>query len=192
MKTNDVLVLNRSWIPIHIVDWKKAMSLIYTENAHAICKEFLSYTYGDWINFSIKADDYNKVRTTSTAIAIPEIIVLTNYNSIPKRDIKFSRQTVFERDKFICQYCGQTFNVKELTMDHIIPKSQGGKSSWLNIVSCCVPCNSRKANRTPVQAGMKLIHSPQEPRWLNPITKLHGKVHICKSWNHFMDRMGSI
>lgn len=191
MKFNDVLILNKSWIPLHIVDYKKAMSLIYTENAHALDMEFLSYTFADWLAFSIKnAYDYKHVRTINYKIAIPEIIVLTNYNSIPKRDIKFSRQTVFERDKQICQYCGGKFTMDELTMDHVIPKSHGGKSSWANIVACCSPCNHKKANRTPVQANMHLIHQPVEPKWTSPFTKLGGKMQVCKSWNHFLERMG--
>ena len=190
MKKNDILVLNRVWVPLHIIEWKKAMSLIYTENARPLSKDFISYTYSDWLDFSIRnAEEYNKISTSNYKIAIPEIIVLTNYDNIPKREIKYSRQTVFERDRFICQYCGIEFPIKELTIDHVVPRSKGGKSTWDNSVSCCKKCNHDKSDRTLAQAGMKLIHKPIHPSWVSPMTKLSAKVHTCKSWNHFMDRV---
>jgi 5-methylcytosine-specific restriction endonuclease McrA len=123
------------------------------------------------------------------AIAIPEIIVLMKYNKLPTRDVKYSRENVFHRDHYTCQYCGNVFHVKELTVDHILPRDLGGRTLWNNITTACKPCNNKKANKTPEKAGMVLLHKPTKPQWLNPITNARGKTSICKSWLRFMDRV---
>lgn len=189
-KLHDVLVLNRSWLPIHIVDYKKAMSLIYQEHAHSLDAEFLAYSYPDWVAYSISnAGNFKKIRTVSYEIAVPEIVVLTRYNSLPDRDVKFSRENVFTRDKYICQYCGGKFTRQELTVDHVIPKKHGGTTKWVNIVACCISCNRKKADRSPEQAGMRLLKIPVQPRWVSPLYTMKTKVHVCKGWVHFMDRI---
>jgi 5-methylcytosine-specific restriction endonuclease McrA len=123
------------------------------------------------------------------AIAIPEIMVLIKYNRLPTRDVKFSRENVFHRDKHTCLYCGQVFPIMSLTIDHIHPKSKGGKTTWDNVASACKPCNNYKDNKTLAEAGMKLTKKPVKPTWLNPITGSRGKAQICVSWKKFMDRI---
>lgn len=203
MKFHDTLVLNKHWIPIHVITWKKSMSLIYQESAHALDRDYINYTFKDWLEFSLKnAENYMKVHTPSLAIAVPEIIVLTKYDKLPARDVKYSRENVLHRDKYRCQYCGikvgdqiktdivfQTLHVKDLTIDHVIPRSKGGNSTWPNVVTCCRACNSIKADRTPVQAGMRLIRNPVKPQWLNPVTNARGRTQICVSWRKFMDKI---
>lgn len=189
-KKHDLLVLNKNWVPIAIVEWKKAMSYLYKNEVHALDRDFIAYAYNDWVDFSIKnAEDYAKVHTVRYAIAIPEIIVLTKFDRLPDREIKFHRENVFHRDKFRCQYCGITFPTSQLTIDHIIPKGVGGKSNWNNVCAACKPCNNFKAMRTPEQAGMKLIHKPVKPNWLSPMTNMRGRAYICKSWTKFMDKI---
>lgn len=189
-KPHDTLVLNKAWIPIHIISWKKGMSLIYQNHAHPLDRDYIAYSFEDWLDFSIKnGADYAKVHTVNYGIAVPEIVVLTKYDKLPARDVKFSRENVFHRDKYRCQYCGIQLHVKELTIDHIIPKAQGGRSVWTNVCACCKPCNNKKADRTPEKAGMKLIKHVVKPSWLNPITNAKGKTHICVSWKKFMDRI---
>jgi len=190
MKFNDILVLNKVWIPVHIVDYKKAMSLIYQEHAHSLDRDFIAYGYKDWLDFTIRnAETYQKVHTANYAIALPEIIVLTMYDRLPQRDVKYSRENVFMRDKNKCQYCGTHHPNKELTIDHVIPKALGGKSIWSNVVACCKTCNGRKADKRMEHCGMTLIHKPVEPRWFNPLTRFAGKEHPCKSWKKFMQRV---
>lgn len=189
-KLHDVLVLNKAWIPIHIVCWKKSMSLIYQDHAHSLDREFIAYDFKNWLEYSTKnADDYAKVHSANWTIAIPEIIVLTKYDKLPARDVKYSRENIFHRDHYKCQYCGQVFPAKQLTVEHVIPKHHGGKAVWNNIVSACSPCNNKKANRTPEQAHMRLLKKPTKPSWLNPLTNARGKTQICVSWKKFMDRV---
>lgn len=164
------------------------MSLIFQKHANALDREYnVYYGFDEWVDFSIKnADDYIKVHTSRYAIAIPEIIVLTIYDKLPNKDIKYSRQTVFERDNCRCQYCGKTFDRKVLEVEHVFPRALGGKTEWTNIVTACRPCNSRKANRTPEQAGMRLLKKPTKPKWLSPMHKISNPDNTCQSWKHFM------
>ena len=189
-KLNDVLVLNRNWVALHIINWRKAISLIYQDAAHALDKDYISYTYNDWQSFSTaNAEDYAKISTVSYSVAIPEIVVLTKYDRLPTRDVKFSRENILHRDKYKCQYCGGEFTVKELTVDHINPRCLGGKNTWENLVACCKDCNTKKADKSLAQVGMRLIKKPIKPNWLNPITNARVKAHICKSWSKFLGRM---
>jgi 5-methylcytosine-specific restriction endonuclease McrA len=188
MKTKkpDVLVLNRSYIAIHIIDWKKAMSLIFQGAARPLDRDFITYEYADWLDFSSMTQEYPTVATVNKHIAVPEIIVLKKYDRLPQRDVKYSRQTLFQRDKYRCGYCGGVFEKKQLTVDHIVPRAHGGKSNWTNTISACVPCNSQKADRTPEAAGMPLKFKPKRPRWLSPLADIKPN-HPCKSWLRFTD-----
>ena len=187
MKKPDVLVLNRSYIPIHIIEWGKAMSLIFQETSRPLDRDLLTYTYADWLAFSCNNADYPMVRTIKYAVAVPEIIVLRDYDRLPIRDVKYSRQTLFQRDHFKCAYCGEHFDRKTLTVDHIMPRDRGGKTTWENTITACKPCNMKKGNHTLAQAGLKLLYHPRKPKWISPISGLK-KEHPCKSWLKFLDR----
>jgi 5-methylcytosine-specific restriction endonuclease McrA len=187
-KKPDVLVLNKSYVAIHIVDWKKAMSLICQDSARPMDRDFVSYSFADWMLFSdTNKNDYPTAGTVNRKIAIPEIIVLRKYDKLPSRDVKYSRQTLFERDHFTCGYCGKIFDKKELTVDHIVPRSQGGTTTWKNTITACFPCNSTKADKTPEQAKMKLKFKPGKPVWFSPLNDIKPD-HPCKSWVHFSGR----
>lgn len=189
-KPHDTLVLNKHWIPVHVITWKKGMSLIYKDDAHSLDRDYIAYSFQDWLEFSKQNHaHYAVVHTPSVAIAIPEIIVLKKYDKLPERDVKFSRENILNRDKNKCQYCGKICTQKELTIDHIIPRSQGGRNTWQNLVACCKPCNAFKANRRPEEIGLRLIHKPVKPKWINPITHTKGKANLCVSWRKFMDRV---
>jgi len=190
-KQYDTLVLNKLYIPIHIITWKRALSLLYQDHAHSLDKDFIPYDYKNWLELSRTLDgEYKLVNTVSYRVAVPDILTLTRYDRLPKRDVKFSRENVFARDNFICQYCGKKFKKKDLTVDHIIPKCFGGKGTWDNIVTACNKCNSRKDNKTPEQVGMKLIHQPKEPRWFSPLYKLSQKPNMRPGWEKFLKAVG--
>lgn len=199
MKHHDVLVLNKNYAPVHIITWQKCMCLLMKDHAHALDREFLAYTFDDWAKFSRKClSDYEKVNSVSCSIAIPEIIVLLYYNRLPMREVKFSRQSVFARDKYICQYCKKMFGKDDLTIDHILPRSKGGLTVWDNIVTCCMDCNARKADRTLLEVRERypqdgnrwyLPRKPIKPKWVNPVSNHASKVHICKTWEHFMKKI---
>ena len=181
IKKYDVLCLNRAYIPVHIISWDKAISLIYQEKVRALDREYISYGLQDWLNFTAaNAEEYYKVKSVNYAIALPEIIVSVTFNSLPSRQVKYTRQSA---------YCGKTFKMKDLTVDHIIPKGQGGKTEWSNVITSCFPCNQHKANRTPVQAKMPLLFRPHKPAWCSPLQHVNIETHPCKSWKHFMKRI---
>lgn len=186
-KKPDVLVLNRNFTPIHIISWQKAMSLLIQESARAIDDEYIVYEFNDWLVFSELDTRYPKVLTVKHKISLPEIIVLKFYDKLPYRDVKYSRQTLFQRDNYTCAYCGNQFPRSELTVDHITPRVYGGKTCWMNTVSSCMHCNSRKAGRTPEEANMPLLIKPKKPKWISPLSKIT-KEHPCKSWTRFLDK----
>ena len=191
-KRHDVLVLNRAWVPIHITKWQDAMSLVFCERVHSLDKELLAYTYKDWLEFSrVNAHDYNVISTIRGPIALPEIIVSTTFDRLPDRKVKYTRSNVFHRDKNRCAYCGKQFKQEELTIDHIKPREHGGLSVWQNVVASCFPCNQKKRNRTPEQANMKLKIKPHMPRWVDPLQNVNVRIHPCKSWGKFYDRVST-
>ena len=190
-KRHDVLCLNRQFCPLHILEWDKAISLIYQEKAKALDKDYISYSYKDWLTFSQTMDshEFYKINSINYSVALPEIIHSVSFSRLPSRQVKYSRQSVFARDGFICGYCGNKFKSKELTVDHITPRALGGKTEWNNVISCCFTCNQMKADKTPKQAGMPLIFKPHKPGWLGPLQSINIDTHPCKSWKHFMKRV---
>lgn len=193
-KLPDVLVLNKSYAAIHIIDWRKAISLVYQDAARAMDHEYVVYEFNDWLKFSDKfCGKLPTVETTSRKIVVPEIIVLKKYDKLPIRDVKYSRQSLFQRDNNKCGYCGGVFPRKELTIDHIIPKSKGGKTTWDNTVAACFKCNSRKADKTVEEAGMNLQFKAKKPKWYIPFDALntYKSVHVPAAWSQFLGVISS-
>jgi 5-methylcytosine-specific restriction endonuclease McrA len=126
------------------------------------------------------------VRTPRTTIRLPRVILLTYFDRLPAKELKLTRNNVFERDGNHCQYCGRTFPREELNLDHVIPRDQGGKTTWENIVCSCIRCNSRKANRLPHEASMRLIRKPVRPKWRPVISLVLGNQER-ERWKDFLD-----
>jgi 5-methylcytosine-specific restriction endonuclease McrA len=186
MLNESVLVLNRSWIAVQIADARRAISLLYRGYAKVVSPvDFSTYDFDDWKELSETAEDYC-IHTVDFKIKVPDVIVLTLFNGVHRREIKFSRRNIFERDKNMCQYCSRQFKKTELTLDHIIPRSSGGRSTWENLVLACVPCNVRKGSRLPDDAGMPLIRQPRKPRWV-PYTGENLSSARKPSWQRFVD-----
>jgi len=188
--TSDVLVLNKQFLPIQIADWKQVMSLLFQGHAEAVDANYQTYGYEDWVELSkAMADNPAGFKHTPTLrIAIPEVIRLTRYESMPTSEVKFTRSNVYEHFKNKCSYCGNKFSTKDLNLDHVIPSSRGGRTNWENIVLACIPCNSRKACRTPEEAGMKLLVAPVRPKFKGPaqlLMKIPFKTQ--QSWKNFID-----
>ncbi len=173
-----VLVLNRVWVAIRVTDARKAFSLMMRDAAQAVRADDESYSSHDfesWTDLSLALsapdqhsrapghDGYEWVRTVRSQIAVPRIIRLCRYDRLPKQDIKLSRRNIFARDSHRCQYCGDHYPHAQLSLDHVVPRSQGGPSSWENLVCCCRRCNAHKGGRTPAQARMKLVGRPIKP-----------------------------
>jgi 5-methylcytosine-specific restriction endonuclease McrA len=157
-----VLVLNRNYQPVHVTSVKRAFSLLYQGVAKAIDEQYKLYEFADWAALSATQDC---ITTVNRTIRIPRVLVLSAYEYLPKGRVRFSRLNIYARDQDTCQYCARTLPRSELNLDHVNPRSQGGKTTWENVVCSCVPCNLKKGGRTPEQAGMRLLRKPFRPRW---------------------------
>lgn len=185
-----VLVLNRLWQAVNVCTVERALTLLFMGHAQVVDPDdgnFNTYSFREWCDFaSGEAQAGERVHTVSVRIRIPKIILLMFFDRMPNKDVKFTRQNVFERDKNTCQYCGKKFERKDLNIDHVVPRQHGGLTTWTNVVCSCIPCNSRKANRTPEQAGIQLIRRPKKPRWRPFLEIQFSKAHD-HSWRHFLD-----
>lgn len=187
-----VLVLNKGWQPIGTVTLQRAIIMLFStyiennkEKPKATIIEPGTYqemTWEMWSELKPAATD-EVIHTANVAFRIPEIILLKRYEKLPQPKVHFSRRTLYKRDNYTCQYCGKKPGSEELTVEHVIPKAQGGQTTWENTVLACVDCNRKKANRTPKQAGMKLLSVPKKPKaamfkcdFLKPV----------KSWEAFL------
>lgn len=178
------LVLNRSWMAVTTTTVRRALSLVYQEAARFICPDsYETHDFDSWAELAVARDE-PCIRTVSRQFRVPEVIVLTIYDGMPKRRVAFSRRNLYRRDGFSCQYCGAQPGSEELTIDHVVPRSQGGRTTWANCVLACVRCNMRKANRSLVQAGLRLRHVPKEPRWSWDVEISVGVRRA--SWEHFL------
>lgn len=159
-----VLVLNRSYLPVHITSVRRAFSLLYQGVAHAVDDQYQTFDFATWSDLSASEHD-ETVGLVNRAIRVPRVILLLAYDRIPRRHVRFSRFNIYTRDRNTCQYCGTPYPRAELNLDHVVPRSQGGTSRWENIVCSCHKCNRRKGGRTPDQAGMRLMRPPRRPEW---------------------------
>jgi 5-methylcytosine-specific restriction endonuclease McrA len=167
MLEGSVLVLNRSWAAVHISPVRRALTLLYVGAARAVHpRDYSLYDFDNWVVLSQDGLGGRYIHTTTTRIRVPEVILLSVFNGFVHHEVRFSRQSVFERDKCVCQYCGRQFPKAQLTIDHVLPQSRGGGDTWENLVLACLECNIRKGNRTPDEAGMPLLRRPHKPAWM--------------------------
>jgi len=144
--TTQTLVLSQGYAPVKVVPWQRAMTLLFLGKVEVI-------------------EEYDEeVHSVHIVFKMPAVVRLLSAFKRHKKPTKFSRINIYGRDKYRCQYCGERVSLSNGTYDHVTPRSQGGTTVWSNIVTCCEPCNSRKANRTPEQAGMRLRNKPIQPK----------------------------
>jgi len=190
-----VLVLNKLFMAIHIISVRRAFCLLCKDLAEVVAHEdgqFTTYDFATWRevseyrakNFREADDDW--VRTSTSEIQVPRVIRLLDFEKLPKQTVKFNRRNIFARDNNQCQYCGRRFPTSELSLDHVIPRSQGGQSTWENIVCACVRCNVRKGGRTPKQAHLSLIRKPEKPK-RSPLLNLKLTHRKYQSWKSFLE-----
>jgi 5-methylcytosine-specific restriction endonuclease McrA len=139
-----VLVLNASYEPIHICTARRAITMVL--KGAAVVEECSACV----------------IRTPRVAIPVPSVVRLRVYRRMPRVSRAVSRKGILLRDAHSCQYCGAHLPARDLTLDHVIPRSRGGGSTWENLVACCLPCNNRKGSRTPQEAGMQLVAQPRQ------------------------------
>lgn len=186
-----VLVLNRLWQAVNVCSVRRALSLLFEGDAQVVFGDqdgdFKTYNFTQWRDLSQdQPQEDDSVGTVSFRIRVPRVILLMVFDRLPKKEVKFTRHNIFERDKNTCQFCGVTFDRRDLNLDHVVPRDRGGPTTWENIVCSCIPCNTRKANRTPAEAGMRLIRKPKRPKW-RPFVQVNFGAPIHDSWKHFLD-----
>jgi 5-methylcytosine-specific restriction endonuclease McrA len=189
-----VLVLNKMWQAIRVVDARRAFSLLCRDMAEVIRVDdgsFTGYDFESWTDLSaaqeqFDSQQYEWVWTVRMHLAVPKVIRLLGYDRLPRQEVKLNRRNIFARDANTCQYCGKHSPTSELSLDHIVPRTQGGESTWENLVCCCVRCNARKGGRTPQQAHMALIRKPVRPK-RNPVINLRLGNDRYASWKAFLD-----
>src|SRR4051794_13270215 len=190
-----VLVLNKMFMAVHVISVKRAFCLLFKELAEVVSLEdgqFATYDFETWRglsedrrhNFPPEEDDW--VRTVNTEIQVPRVTRLLGYDKLPKQTVKFNRRNIFARDHNQCQYCGKKHPTSELSLDHVVPRSQGGGSTWENIVCACVSCNVRKGGRTPKEASMALIRKPEKPK-RSPMLNSKLTNRKYQSWKSFLE-----
>jgi len=190
-----ILVLNRLWQAVNVVGVERTFGLLSQDHAQVIHSEdgdFRIYDAESWFEFSRERPESSSrrfIHTVNQKVFVPQVVLLRHYDRLPIQEMKFNRQNLFERDKFRCQYCGTRFSAKELNMDHVVPRDRGGKTTWENIVTSCLRCNSRKGNREPMEAGMRLLRKPERPR-RRPFVSGLLRREVDESWRHFIHSQG--
>ena len=177
-----VLVLNRSYLPVHVTVVRRALSLLYQGIAQAVDDELRTFDFASWADL---AADEDSIGTVDKAIRVPRVILLQYYDRVPRRYVRFSRFNIYARDQNRCQYCGRQFPRAELNLDHVVPRMKGGTSVWENVVCSCHRCNRIKGGRTPVEAGMRLIRQPRRPQWTPFMTEAFS-LRRYKEWLPFL------
>jgi len=189
LQKQTVLILNKCWQAIHVKTPSEALAMMYSGSATGLDIQgedsMVPYTWDQWIQLPFDStSDY--IKTVRGNIKIPKVIVLARFNKVPQKRPKFSSNAIWIRDGGICQYTGKKLTPNEGNIDHVIPRSRGGSSTWTNCVLSHKDVNAEKADRTPHEAGLKLLRSPKEPRSL-PTTFYIKNKHKIKEWNIFLN-----
>ena len=182
-----ILLLNKSWVALRVISVRRAFALVYVGAAHVLDVDGTQWSFSSWVERGAMQDSQVPIPTIKTRrgeIEIPHTIILQRKSQPPPQRVqRFSRQNVYIRDGYQCQYCNGVYDVDNLNLDHVIPRSQGGVVSWENIVCSCKPCNRKKGGRTPKQASMTLKSKPVAPRW-TPFSGV-SRVSFRPEWRVF-------
>lgn len=162
------LLLSKAYEPVKVISWQRAVTLLSLGKVEVL-------------------EEYNGfVRSSTVVIKIPAVVRLLNAFRKRKQPVKFSRVNIYARDKYSCQYCGAKKPISQLTYDHVLPRTQGGKTEWTNIVTCCESCNLQKGGRTPEQAGMRLRSKPTQPSWVPALVIQVSTQSVPDAWRDYM------
>lgn len=201
-----VLVLNRFYMAVHVVSVRRALVMLYRELAEVINVEdgqYSNYDFASWVEMSQFVhetlteegrdvdDGRDWIRSVNFPIQVPRVIRLSFYDKVPKLTLRFNRRNLFGRDKNTCQYCGVAKPLAQLSFDHVIPTSRGGKTNWENVVCCCLKCNGKKGDKLPQEANMKLIKTPVRPRH-NPLISVRLNNPKYEMWRTFLGGAESV
>ena len=184
MIESSVLVLNRGFAALTLTDVRRCFTLLYKGHVRAVLPDYTTYAWEEWCDVPVQTGD-DFITTPSMTLRVPRVIQLLSCERPPRHDVKFSRHNIYVRDGNRCQYCGKRFQTSELSLDHVVPLSRGGPSTWDNVVCACLPCNVRKGNKLLDEAGLKLRRMPVKPK-ASPLGLLSPQ-RIHPSWRNFLD-----
>lgn len=178
------LALNAGWRPVSFYRLSVAIANVMRGQARVMDPEtYELMSFEEWISKPRAVE--RQIKTTSGLVPAPEVIVLSHYSKMPPMKVGFNSANLFKRDEHTCQFCSN--QPKRLTIDHVVPRSRGGGTSWENCVAACSPCNSRKADKTPSEARMKLRTRPAAPRWKPGVRIPQGAAPA--SWRTFLEKV---
>lgn len=188
LNKNIVLVLNRNWQAINIQTPAEAFCQMATDVVTALDidgnESMIPTKWEDWRKLPVRENDFS-IGTAHGRIRVPTVVVLSRFSKVPMKRPKFNARSLWERDGGRCQYTGRELRPGEGNIDHVVPRSRGGRTTWDNCVIAAREVNSRKANRTPEEAGLKLLKQPHTPREV-PVTVLLKNVHGITDWEPFL------
>jgi len=188
LNKSTVLVLNRNWQAVNVRAPQEAFCMMATNVATALEIEGESHirpvTWEEWITLPVRPQD-NAVRTVRGPIRVPTVIVAVNYAKVPKKRPKLCARAIRERDRNRCQYTGRVLRPEEGSLDHVVPRSRGGKNAWENLVWAGKDVNARKGNRLPHEAGLRLLNAPRSPKEL-PASATIRNAHGIPEWRLFV------
>jgi 5-methylcytosine-specific restriction endonuclease McrA len=172
--TSRTLLLSQGYEPIKVIPWQRAITLLFLGKVEVI-------------------EEYSHdIRSVSLVIKVPAVVRLLRAFRRHAKPVKFSRVNIYARDHYRCQYCGKKAAMHELTYDHVIPRSQGGRTEWTNIVTACYECNRHKGGRTPKQAGMHLLSQPAQPNWVPAVTIRISTRSVPDAWRDYLYWTGEL
>lgn len=184
-----VLVINRNYVAIGTINLKRAIKKLYLGHAVIVLPpnntndRWIEIDCGSWEKWIPSEDNEDVIHGTSRNYIIPEIIKISSFAGRLKKGIALNKRNIFHRDDGVCQYCGKNVNNKDRSVDHLLPSSRGGLSTWINLVLCCRKCNIKKGNKTPEETGMKLLRQPFEPK----IDVFYVQGKQLDSWKYFLN-----
>lgn len=177
-----VLVLNRLYQPLRLTTVREAFCMLYSGRAKALDEELAACDFEGWLHRPVQG--LPSIGTSRGRLRVPRILLVREYGRLPLTPCRPTRRHIFLRDGFRCQYCGLRPERKELNIDHVLPRSRGGNSSWENLVASCRRCNFRKGWRTPEECGMRLRRPPSAPNRLT-VALLEIAGRMCREWEPF-------
>ena len=180
-----VLVLNRYFQPVQLTTVRRAVVLLYGGAAHAVDEHGEEYDFETW-RLVEAPEDEPAIPLVSGTLRVPRVVHLLRYERVPRNVVRLTRENIMTRDGHCCQYCGKKPSLRELNIDHVLPRSRGGRDSWENLVASCMPCNLRKGWRTPEEANMHLMRRPFQPKWSFVAQVLRGEVGRFPEWNPYV------
>jgi 5-methylcytosine-specific restriction endonuclease McrA len=190
-----VLVLNRHYLAVRVVTARRAFILLFREVAEVIDideGQFSNYDFESWCALSQMRTEQRQyhedwVRSVNLEVQVPRIIRLVRFDRQHVSTMRLNRRNLLARDEHRCQYCGQSLPASQLSLDHVLPRSRGGQTTWENVVASCVKCNTKKGSRTPQEARMQLITKPSRPSQ-NPVLAMKLGNPKYESWKSFLPR----